>query len=136
MDALEITEAMRKALADGRKVDAAMLLPQLHASVSGEAAVEWASYPICAACHGIAELFVPDLGKNINCQVEPDVCPGNKHGRMTPKQFATYMDAKLTGNPLPEGVEEAPAPAVPVAQASGEGIVAYLKRRAERFQSP
>jgi hypothetical protein len=133
MDALEITDTMRKALADGRKVDAALLLPHLHAAVSGEAAVEWGTYPVCAACHGIAELFVPDLGKNVNCQVEPDVCPGNKHGRMTPQQFETYMTAKLTKNPLPEGVEEAPAADAPVPRADGEGLAAYLKRRAERF---
>jgi hypothetical protein len=135
VDTLELMDKMRTLLAAGQKIDAAILLPHLIAAVTGEAREAFATWPVCAACHGIGELLVPDLGKNVSCQVEPSICPGNNYGRMSPEQFALYMEAKLRGHPLPDGVEEVKAEAVPQRAEAGPGLVEYLKRRAERFKS-
>lgn len=135
MDTLDLMDKMRVFLAAGQKVDAAMLLPHLVAAISGDAREELATWPVCAACHGTGELPVPELGRNVACQVEPSICPGNLYGRMSPAQFQTYMEAKLTGKALlPDGVEEAAPPEVPQRQRTetGPGLIEYLKRRAER----
>lgn len=108
MDAMDVMDAMRTLLADGRKVEAIRLLPELQAYLTGEAIMMVSAWPVCAACHGFAELPHPleANGPKVACPSAPGRCPGNQHGRMSPEQFAAYMTEKLTEAPVTDlGVE-------------------------------
>lgn len=109
MEALAIMDTMRTLLAQGRKLDAARLLPELTAAVTGEAVTVLGSFPVCAACHGYAEVPHPsEANRKVSCLEYPDLCPGNKQGRMSPEQFSLYVAETLKDVVVPEA--SAPEP--------------------------
>lgn len=69
-------------------------------------------YPICEACQGFAEMMNPsEHDRKVRCQDVPEVCQGNRYGRMHPVQLADYVTACVAGLVKPR--EEDPSPDQP-----------------------
>jgi hypothetical protein len=89
-------EDIRRALNGRDFTKAARLSLQLYAAIADDESVRRMAYPVCLECNGYAEVVDPKHPElKVSCAAAPDVCPGNRGGRMTPESFTAYLDAKL-----------------------------------------
>ena len=106
-------EDIRRAM-NNRDFDrAARLSLKLSGELADDEFIKAQGYPVCLECNGYAEVVDPEHPeRKTMCVSSPKSCPGNQHGRMSPEQYQSYLDAKLTPR-TPTVTETVPHPDAP-----------------------
>ena len=106
-------EDIRRAM-NNRDFDrAARLSMKLAGELADDEFIKAQNNPICLECNGYAEVVDPEHPeRKTMCVSAPQACAGTRHGRMTPEQYAAYLDAKLSPRKpsVTEAVQKPEAP--------------------------
>lgn len=105
---LEVMDTISRMVQEGRRVEAARLLPDLTALMTQGAILETTRWPVCAQCLGYAEIpHQTESQRKVACVTEPHRCHGNQMGRMSPEGFMAYVEEMTQGVDITPGEQDA-----------------------------